>query len=95
MKQSDFESPQRGLAEVDSYLAGERKGFVTHEPVDVRAVRSRTKLTRARFAERFGLDMRTVEQWEQRRRRPDRGTETYLRLIDKAPETVAELVARL
>ena len=55
----------------------------------------RTKRTRARFAERSGLDRRTVEQWEQESRKPDRGTETYPRLIDKAPGTVAERVARL
>jgi len=95
MKQGDFDSLQRGLAEVEAYQAGKRAGFVVHEPIDVRAVRSRPMLTRARFAERFGLDRRTLEQWEQGRRRPDRGTETYLRLIDKAPDTVAELVARL
>jgi putative transcriptional regulator len=95
MKKSDFESLQRSLGEVDQYRAGKRAGFVVHEPVDVRKVRARTKLTRTRFAERFGLDSRTVEQWEQGRRKPDKSSETYLRLIEKAPDAVADLVARL
>jgi len=95
MKKSDFESLQRALTQVEDYKAGKRAGFVVHEPVDVREVRAKTKLTRTRFAERFGLDSRTVEQWEQGRRKPDKSSETYLRLIDKAPDTVADLVARL
>ncbi|MBA3668224.1 MAG: helix-turn-helix domain-containing protein [Sphingomonas sp.] len=95
MKDSDFESLQRGLAEVEAYKTGKRAGFVVHEPVDVRQLRARTKLTRARFAERYGLDSRTLEQWEQGRRRPDKSSETYLRLIEKAPDQVADLVSGL
>lgn len=95
MNKDNFESLQRAMGEVDQYRAGKRAGFVVHEPVDVREVRARTKLTRIRFAERFGLDSRTVEQWEQGRRKPDKSSETYLRLIGSAPDTVADLVARL
>ena len=36
---------------------------------EVRAIRRRTGLSRARFAERFGLDPRAVQDWEQGRRR--------------------------
>ncbi|HWH17534.1 MAG TPA: hypothetical protein VNT77_04235 [Allosphingosinicella sp.] len=95
MKKSDFESFQRGMAQVGEYLDGAREGYVTHKPVNVREVRSRTKLTRQRFAATYGLDTRTVEQWEQGRRKPDKSSETYLRLIETEPEKVAELVAHL
>ena len=95
MKRSDFESFQRGMAEAQAYMAGARNGYVVHAPVDVRKVRARMKLTRRTFAERYGLDPRTVEQGEQGRRTPDRASETYLRLIESDPEKVAELVAHL
>ena len=95
MKNDNFESLQRALGEVEAFRGGKRAGFVVHEPVDVRQLRARTKLTRTRFAEKFGLDSRTVEQWEQGRRKPDKSSETYLRLIEKAPDIVADLVARL
>ncbi|HYJ29844.1 MAG TPA: hypothetical protein VEW25_05830 [Allosphingosinicella sp.] len=95
MKTSDFDSFQRGMAQVGAYLQGDRDGFVVHEPVDVRTVRARTRLTRKAFASRYGLDTRTVEQWEQGRRKPDRTSETYLRLIETEPEKIAELVAHL
>ena len=95
MKRSDFESFQRGMAEAQAYMKGARNGYVVHAPVDVRKVRASMKLTRHTFAERYGLDPRTVEQWEQGRRTPDRASETYLRLIESDPEKVAELVAHL
>ena len=95
MKKSDFESFQRGMAQAKAYVAGARDGYVAHEPIDVRQVRARTKLTRQRFASRYGLDARTVEQWEQGRRKPDRTSETYLRLIENEPEKIAEMVSHL
>jgi putative transcriptional regulator len=95
VNQSDFESFQRGMEQAHAYLEGAREGYVIHEPVDVRRVRARTKLTRKLFASRYGLDTRTVEQWEQGRRKPDKSSETYLRLIENEPEKMAELVLSL
>jgi putative transcriptional regulator len=95
MNKEDFESLQRGLAEAKAFIEGEREGFVVHEPVDVRAVRARTDLKRREFAERYNLDARAVEQWEQGRRRPERGTEMYLRLIGHDPKRVAEMVSQV
>lgn len=95
MKQSDFESFKRGMAEAKAYAEGAREGYAVHEPVDVRAIRARTRLTRDRFASRYRLDPRTVEQWEQGRRKPDKSAETYLRLIEQEPEKVAEMVGAL
>jgi putative transcriptional regulator len=95
MNKEDFESLQRGLAEAKAFIEGEREGFVVHEPVDVRAVRARTDLKRREFAERYNLDARAVEQWEQGRRRPERGTEMYLRLIGHDPDGVAEMVSQV
>ena len=92
MKKEDFESLRRGMAEAGAFIEGEREGFVVHAPVDVREVRARTELKRRDFAERYNLDPRAVEQWEQGRRRPERGTEMYLRLIGHDPEGVAQMV---
>ncbi len=40
--------------------------------VDVVAVRAHTGLSQRAFAERFGLDLRAVQDWEQGRRKPTR-----------------------
>jgi len=94
MKKEDFESLRKGMVEAEAYIEGARDGYVVHAPVDVRAVRARTALKRKEFAERYRLDPRAVEQWEQGRRRPERGTEMYLRLIGQDPERVAKMVSQ-
>ena len=57
--------------------------------VDVVAIRARTGLSQRAFADRFGLDPRAVQDWEQGRRKPTRSVASYLRVIDKAPDVVA------
>ncbi|HEV7717625.1 MAG TPA: NadS family protein [Arsenicitalea sp.] len=58
------------------------------EEIDVAAIRKRLKLSQGKFAERFGLSVATVRDWEQKRRRPDRIATNLLRVIEHAPETV-------
>ena len=61
--------------------------------VNVRAIRARTKLSQAKFAARFGLDARALQDWEQRRRKPDRATRVLMMVIDKNPEAVERALA--
>lgn len=60
--------------------------------IDVVAIRARTGLSQRAFAERFGLDARAVQDWEQGRRKPTRSVVSYLRVIDKAPDVVAAVL---
>ncbi len=59
----------------------------------IRKVRRRLKLTRQAFAERFGLDARALQEWEQGRRVPDRAARVLLTVIDREPEAVARALA--
>ena len=52
------------------------------------ALRKRMKLSRKKFADRFGLDARAVQDWEQGRRVPDRAARVLLTVIDRDPEAV-------
>ena len=52
------------------------------------ALRKRMKLSRRKFADRFGLDTRAVQDWEQGRRVPDRAARVLLTVIDRDPEAV-------
>jgi putative transcriptional regulator len=61
--------------------------------VDVREVRKQTGLSRAAFAEKFGLDARAIQDWEQGRRVPDRAARAYLTVIAKRPDAVVEALA--
>ena len=57
------------------------------------ALRKRMKLSRQKFADRFGLDARAVQDWEQGRRIPDRAARVLLTVIDRDPEAVVRALA--
>lgn len=52
-----------------------------------RRVRRRTGLTQAAFAERIGVPIDTVRNWEQGKRLPAGPAKALLRVLDRAPET--------
>ncbi len=54
----------------------------------IRALRARFSLSRRQFAEKFGLDVRAIQDWEQGRRVPDRTARVLLTVIEKDPEAV-------
>jgi putative transcriptional regulator len=62
-----------------------------HSP-EVAQLRLKFRLSQEEFAERFGLSLRTVQQWEQRRRMPEGPAKLLLRLIEDEPEAVERVV---
>ena len=57
------------------------------------ALRERMKLNRQKFAGRFRLDSRTVQDWEQGRRVPGRAARVLLSAIDRDPGAVTRALA--
>ena len=57
------------------------------------AIRKRMKLSRQKFADRFGLDARAVQEWEQGRRVPDRAARILLTVIDRDPDAVVRALS--
>ena len=56
--------------------------------VDVRAIREGQGLTRAEFAERYGLQVRAIQEWEQGRRKPEPAVRAYMLVIKNQPAAV-------
>ena len=83
---------ETALGEVLSHVRGESAlhGRIVDDPGAERivALRKRLKLSRQKFADRFGLDVRAVQDWEQGRRLPDRAARVLLTVIDRDPESV-------
>jgi len=48
------------------------------------------ELSQTQFAERYGIPVATVRDWEQGRSRPEKGMRSYLRVIAKIPDKVQE-----
>ncbi len=51
------------------------------EPIDVRAIRRRTGLSQAKFAELIDIELSTLRNWEQGRRQPTGPARALLRAI--------------
>lgn len=84
------------MQEVVAIVRGEKDAVRVHLPpgdMNVRALRERLGLTRPAFAQRFGLAVAAVRDWEQGLRRPDPAARVLLMVIARNPETVAQAVA--
>jgi putative transcriptional regulator len=56
---------------------------------NVRALRTKLKLTQEEFAARFHLPVGTVRDWEQGAHRPDKAAQVLLTVIARDPDAVA------
>jgi len=84
------------MREAGAIVRGQAEAARVHLPPDVpdvRAIRERLALSRPAFAERFGLAVAAVRDWEQGLRRPDPAARVLLMVIGRSPDVVAEAVA--
>lgn len=56
-------------------------------------IRNRHGLSQREFADLLALDVRTLQNWEQGRNRPDPGTASLVLLFERAPERIEELLS--
>ena len=80
------------MKELQTHLRGEIKlnETVYHVPpeTDVRALRERLGLSQSDFAALFGFNVRSLQDWEQGRRRPEIPIRAYLAVIQRDPQAV-------
>jgi putative transcriptional regulator len=67
------------------------RGTVAHSPV-ARA-RASTALSQAQFAALMGVSVRTLQDWEQGRRKPSGAAQTLLAVAIRHPRVLRECVA--
>lgn len=85
-----------GAREALAFARGEGvPGAIVHHAVDVADIRATTGLSQARFAKAFGIDVRTLQDWEQGRRVPERAAQLYLSMIAFEPAAVERTLKRL
>lgn len=75
------------LAAAREMVAG--KGKVVHSPVI--SARTAAGLSQAQFAALLGVSVRTLQEWEQGRRKPSGAANTLLRVAERHPEVLREL----
>jgi putative transcriptional regulator len=89
-----FDKIAAGLADAIAFAEGDTaKGRVAAGP-DVKAIRAKTKLSQAKFAEKLHIPVATVRDWEQHRRSPDAPARTLLGMVNADPKAAMKLLER-
>jgi putative transcriptional regulator len=92
-----FEELLGSVREGGAILRGERKPsrrFVV-EASGVRAIRERTSLSQSEFANLIGVSVKTLQNWEQDRRRPTGPAAALLRIIAQEPQLAVRAIHRM
>src|SRR5260221_9675137 len=82
----------QGLKEVLAHVRGEIELPVRYynvtPRVDVKAIRTKLKLSQSEFATRYGFNVRTLQDWEAGGAQPLSPIRAYLIVIDQNPAAV-------
>ena len=83
-----------GIREVKDYKAG-TKSLRVHslkEPAPPQVICTKLKLSQSAFAGLMVVSLRTVQDWEQGRRKPSGPAVALLRIAEQKPEVFMELI---
>lgn len=79
-----------GIRDIKAGRIGRR--FTVDSYAIVRA-REKSELSQSQFAALLGVSVRTLQEWEQGRREPSAAAQTLIRVAEKHPKVLRELVA--
>lgn len=60
------------------------------QDIDVKDIRTKLHLSQDKFAIFFGVSKRTIQEWEQHRKRPNATSRNFLRVVEFAPDVVQQ-----
>jgi putative transcriptional regulator len=87
------ESGKEILAHIRGEIKLPMRRIVLPDEVDVRRIRNQTGMSQGEFARAFCINPRTLQEWEQGRRKPDATTRAYLAVIKKNRRAVLDALA--
>jgi putative transcriptional regulator len=82
-----------GIKEIKKHKRGKIK-LKTHaltEPSPPSKIRQKLKLSQSAFASLMGVSPRTIQDWEQGRRKPQGPAKSLLRIAEQHPEVFTEV----
>ena len=96
MKKQMFEELLGSVREAGAILRGEKKPSRRHVVGShgVRAIRERTNLSQSQFANLVGVSVKTLQNWEQDRRRPSGPAAALLQIIAHEPQLAVKAIHR-
>jgi putative transcriptional regulator len=82
-----------GIQEIKAYKKGEKalRSHTLKESAPPQVIRARLNLSQSAFAGLMGVSLRTVQDWEQGRRKPSGPAVALLRIAEQQPEVFTRL----
>ncbi len=93
MDKKHFDQLVKGVREMKRHMAGRPvRGARTTELAepDIRAIREAAKISQSQFAKLIGVNVRTLQNWEQRRTRPTGPARALLKIVASNPKSAIE-----
>ncbi len=92
MKEEHFSKLVASIKEAGEIKAGRKKPSRKYEvrPPDIKMVREKLQVTQKEFAMLIGVSTRTLQNWEQGRRKPEGPANALLKVATKNPKAVLE-----
>ena len=94
MDKQHFDQLVKGVKEMKRHIAGKTvRGAVSAElPVpDVRGLREAAQISQSQFAKLIGVNLRTLQNWEQHRTRPTGPARALLKIVASNPKAIEAL----
>jgi putative transcriptional regulator len=97
MKKQMFEELLGSVREAGAILRGRQKPSrrIVIRSSGVRVIRERTSLSQSEFAHLIGVSVKTLQNWEQDRRRPTGPAATLLSIIEHDPALAVRAIHRV
>ena len=97
MKREMFEELLGSVREAGAILRGRQKPSRRKvvRSVGVRLIRERTSLSQSQFADLIGVSVKTLQNWEQDRRRPTGPAAALLSIIEFDPALAVKAIHRV
>ena len=90
MDKQHFDQLVKGVREMKRHMAGKSirgaRATVVDEP-DVRAIRRAADISQSQFAKLIGVNLRTLQNWEQLRTRPTGPARALLKIVASNPKS--------
>ena len=96
MKREMFEELLDSVRAAGAILRGQEKASrrIVIGASGVRTIRERTKLSQSEFARLIGVSVKTLQNWEQDRRRPAGPAAALLKIIAHEPQLAVQAIHR-
>ncbi len=94
MDKKHFEQLVKGVRQMKRHIAGKTvrgsKTTVVSAP-DVRLIRESAKISQSQFAKLIGVNLRTLQNWEQQRTQPTGPARALLKIVASDPRAIEAL----